>query len=53
MLPRLRTARRSAGDDVIDEDLILVWGQERRVITGADILRGLLRGIARPDLSTP
>ncbi|UCD37946.1 MAG: DUF21 domain-containing protein [Fidelibacterota bacterium] len=34
------------GDDVIDRDIILVWaGDSRRVITGADILGRLLRGI--------
>jgi CBS domain containing-hemolysin-like protein len=49
VLPRFRTERRHAGDDVIDEDLILVWGRERRIITGADILGRLLRGIARPN----
>jgi metal transporter CNNM len=32
-------------DDVIDEDIILIWGENRRVITGADILGRLLRGI--------
>jgi hypothetical protein len=49
VLPQLRIERRYAGDDVIDEDLILVWGPERRIITGADILGRLLRGIARPS----
>jgi CBS domain containing-hemolysin-like protein len=49
VLPRLRIDRERAGDDVIDEDLVLVWGAERRVITGADILGRLLRGIARPN----
>ncbi len=48
VLPRLRLERRHAEDDVIDEDLILVWGSQRRIITGADILGRLLRGIARP-----
>jgi hypothetical protein len=33
-------------DDVIDNDLILVWADEKRVITGADLLGRLLRGIA-------
>jgi len=33
------------GDDVIDNDMILVWGAERRIITGADLLGRLLRGI--------
>jgi len=30
----------------IDHDVILVWSNEKRVITGADILGRLLRGIA-------
>ena len=33
-------------DDVIDDDIILIWGDEHRIITGADILGRLLRGIA-------
>jgi metal transporter CNNM len=35
-------------DDVIDYDLILVWGSgsQRRIITGSDLLGRLLRGIA-------
>lgn len=33
------------GDDVIDRDLILVWGKQKRIITGADLLGRLLRGI--------
>ena len=32
-------------DDVIDQDLILYWGQEKRIVTGSDILGRLLRGI--------
>ncbi len=34
-------------DDVIDHDIIVVWGEGKRVITGADLLGRLLRGIAR------
>lgn len=34
-------------DDVIDNDLILVWDTDRRIITGADLLGRLLRGIVR------
>jgi hypothetical protein len=49
VLPRLRVESRSPEDDVIDEDLILVWGSQRRIITGADILGRLLRGIVRLD----
>ncbi len=33
-------------DDVIDYDLVLIWGEGRRLITGADILGRLLRGIS-------
>jgi hypothetical protein len=36
-------------DDVIDKDLILIWGQQRRIITGADLLGRLLRGISTRD----
>ncbi len=32
-------------DDTIDQDITLVWAEERRIITGADILGRLLRGI--------
>jgi hypothetical protein len=34
------------GDDRIDQDIVLVWTDEKRIITGADILGRLLRGIA-------
>jgi metal transporter CNNM len=36
-------------DDVIDNDPILVWGSQRRIITGSDLLGRLLRGIASLD----
>ena len=36
-------------DDVIDEDIILLWGEEKKVITGSDILGRLLRGIVRNE----
>lgn len=35
------------GDDVIDDDVVLLWTEsERRLLTGADVLGRLLRGIA-------
>ncbi|UCE72417.1 MAG: DUF21 domain-containing protein, partial [Nitrospiraceae bacterium] len=44
---RLKVKPETSEDDVIDDDVILVWSDERRVIiTGADILGRLLRGIA-------
>lgn len=44
-LPGLQVDAEHTEDDVIDEDIILVWGEDRRIITGADILGRLLRGI--------
>lgn len=46
VVSRLKVYPETPRDDVIDEDLVLVWGTEKRVITGADILGRLLRGIA-------
>jgi len=34
------------GDNVIDRDVVLLWTDQRRVITGADILVRLLTGIS-------
>jgi hypothetical protein len=42
---QLKVRPETSEDDVIDHDVILVWGTEKRVITGADILGRLLRGI--------
>ncbi|MEO0452583.1 MAG: DUF21 domain-containing protein [Verrucomicrobiota bacterium] len=37
-----------AEDDVIDNDIIIYWGKEqKRIITGADLLGRLLRGIVQ------
>ena len=48
ILTRLGVDPEYKGDDVIDEDLILLWNeQDRRIVTGADILGRLLRGIAK------
>jgi metal transporter CNNM len=38
-------------DDVVDDDLILVWGTQRRIITGSDLLGRLLRGIVTVQTS--
>lgn len=51
VLPRLKVYPKSVVDDVIDEDLILIWSTEKRVITGADILGRLLRGITVRDFA--
>ena len=46
VIGRMRVRPEHPGDDVIDHDLILVWGDQKRIITGADLLGRLLRGIA-------
>lgn len=47
LLPGLQVDAEHTEDDVIDKDIILIWADEdRRIITGADILGRLLRGIA-------
>lgn len=40
-------------DDVVDNDLILVWGTQKRIITGSDLLGRLLRGITTLDAQNP
>jgi hypothetical protein len=32
-------------DGVIDRDVLLVWGENKRIITGADIFGLLLKGM--------
>ena len=45
IVPLLKVHPQRSEDDVIDLDIILFWGDEKKVITGADILGRLLRGI--------
>ena len=47
LITRFRMGSREKDDDIVEDDLILLWGSEKRVVTGADILGRLLRGIAR------
>jgi metal transporter CNNM len=49
VLPALRVYPESETDDVVDNDLILFWSKEKRIITGTDILGRLLRGIVLRD----
>ena len=42
----LKVVQEHPDDDVIDNDLILVWGSQKSMITGSDLLGRLLRGIA-------
>lgn len=44
-ITRLKVHPLKEGDDVVDADIILLWGRQKKVITGADILGRLMRGI--------
>lgn len=47
LLGQLHVHPRTEQDDVVDHDVILLWGSRKRIITGADLLGRLLRGIAQ------
>ncbi|OOG25171.1 Mg2+ and Co2+ transporter CorB [Thioalkalivibrio denitrificans] len=47
LLPRFRAGSAGPHDDILENDIILLWGERPRVVTGTDILGRLLRGIAR------
>lgn len=49
VISKLEVDGDSEVDDVVDNDLILIWSDEKRVITGTDILGRLLRGITHRD----
>jgi hypothetical protein len=49
VIGKFKISPEGPNDDVIDQDIILVWSNERRIITGADILGRLMRGIAKRD----
>ncbi len=52
VLSQLKVYAADSADDVIDDDLILVWGKDqKRVITGADILGRLMHGIAHREIT--
>jgi metal transporter CNNM len=52
VLGRMRVRPKHPEDDVIDHDLILVWGKQKRIITGSDILGRLLRGISIKEVKS-
>jgi hypothetical protein len=51
VLVRLTVQSEHSEDDVVDKDIILVWSDSKRIITGSDLLGRLLRGITRRELS--
>jgi metal transporter CNNM len=46
VLSQLMNSSKGISDEVIQHDLVLVWAEQRRVITGADILGRLLQGVS-------
>ncbi|HEX3844115.1 MAG TPA: CNNM domain-containing protein [Steroidobacteraceae bacterium] len=47
LLGQLHVHPRTEQDDVVDDDVILLWSGHKRITTGADLLGRLLRGIAK------
>lgn len=47
VIGRFRVHASHRQDDVLDEDVILLWADEKRILTGSDVLGYLLRGIVR------
>jgi hypothetical protein len=45
VISELKTNDDIDSDEVIDHDIILLWGETRKIITGADILGRLLKGV--------
>jgi metal transporter CNNM len=46
VIGKMRVVQETPEDDLIENDLILVWSTRKRIITGSDLLGRLLRGIA-------
>ena len=46
LIDRFHIRSDANGDDIVEDDVILLWGEQPRVVTGTDILGRLLRGIA-------
>ena len=47
VLAQLRFDSASPGDHIISDDTVLLWTEQPRLITGADLLGRLLRGIVQ------
>lgn len=53
MLVNLKMAEDHDHGGIIEQDVVLVWGDQKRIITGADILGRLLKGITHHQNSLP
>jgi metal transporter CNNM len=47
VIPRFSVNPQHSQDDVIDEDIIILWSHQKKIITGSDLLGRLLRGIVQ------
>ena len=47
VLPRLRVDAEHHSDHVIDDDMVLVWTDTPKIVTGADLLGVMLKGIVQ------
>ncbi len=47
VIARLKVKPEHCQDDVVDHDVILLWNDTKRIITGGDVLGRLLRGIVQ------
>jgi len=47
VLHRFKVHGEKPHDDIIQQDIVLLWGPCKRIITGADILGRLMRGISK------
>jgi len=52
LIKRFSMRRDRVDADIVENDVILLWGEEPRIVTGDDILGRLLRGIAIPAKSS-
>lgn len=50
ILPQFKTRGRLPSDDIIEKDIVLLWGESKKLITGADIFGRLMRGISERDV---
>lgn len=47
LIPRLKVSSGPQGEEIVDDDVFLLWNEQPRVVTGNDLLGRLLRGITR------
>ncbi len=52
LIQRFRVRPGKTREDIVDDDVILLWNKHPRIVTGTDILGRLLRGIARAPAET-